>query len=748
MYLMGLVQLAWDGLTEVLGVRAGADFVLGSSESSAAAPVLAADSGGVITVGMPRLRELCQQSLDCAKQYLAGYRMACWEPQQPLREVAELDGFETRLLSLLGAAAAQPAAGPLIQAAARGLVRGLAGELATPSPEWLGAFGAERTLGGSTPDWLFEEEMDWPYLARVHHHLILNVLIFALCHECAHMLLGHLTTTAEHTVAQSRNHEIDADAYALNACAASGSVDLRATFRIFRLMHNADPLPAEVPFTHPHSTDRLLLLGTAMQKALSVKAPVLRDEVNGLLGALQTRYGSMDDHDGFPAELYLASDLDGAVIEARVHEQFVAKPPDGALDRNPKLWVDAQAAFIDPASTSVLTSADVLILLIEWGTTDHQMNETGPRMTKFVSQRVRTPPSWRMQWPHGRLELRELQNFKALESDNHAGHFTAHHADFTADKLLKRHVLWNLPVDALLGTVTQQDVQVPTDVPALLEFAKWCDEYDRPDDAVRLRISAVELDAVAVPATTASELIKSLIDIGSADEESLDFKMAATVAATYWEGTGNPVAFLHEALCRKAIDERRWFDAFEHAFIESCLFPDARNEGVVIAGACYVIRAFAPPSDDALKVIDQIQLYNSPPGKFGRHRLRRTLHECLAILDGITSNTIRLSVQQLRAEVLTDLFRLGDRQAGEIARQVFDWIIAGFPWFIPAYAQACHLALEQGRIEEARHYIRLGEDRDAIHEQVRQARQHLLRRIQGPVRYSPPRRASAPWTFR
>ncbi|MGA8253814.1 MAG: hypothetical protein WB989_25165 [Mycobacterium sp.] len=459
----------------------------------------------------------------------------------------------------------------------------------------------------------------------------------------------------------------------------------------------------------------------------------------------------MVDTDGFAADVYLASDLDGAVIEARVHEPFVGVPTSELHDRNPKLWVDAQAAFIDPASTSMLTSADVLILLNEFAVTEHQFNETGGTLTKLLSQRVRTPPSWRMQWPHGRLELCGLRNFPL--SDNFADRLPAHRpADFTARNILQRHVLWNLPDDELLGNVTQQGVHLPTDVPTLLEFAKWCDEYDRADDAVGLRVSAVEHDAAAVPTTTASELIKALLDIGD-KEEDLEkswwaFQTAAAVAATYWEATGIPAKFLHKALSLKAMFERRWIDAFEYAFTEMFLFQGADHTVDLFAGICQVIRANAPPSDDASAAVNvAAKCYHG--SAWGHRRRRRILRECLALWEGIPSGVNCLSVQQYRAEVLTDLFRLGDRQAGEIARQVFDWIIGKFPWFTPAYAQACHLALEQGRIDEARHYLRLGEERDVMHVQLQQARKHLLRRMEGPVQYRMPRRrASAPYQMR
>src|SRR6476660_6087718 len=69
-YLIVLVQLAWTGLTGSVGLDGASGITLGRSDTSAAAPVLAADSSGHIGIGLPRLGELCGQSLECAKQYL------------------------------------------------------------------------------------------------------------------------------------------------------------------------------------------------------------------------------------------------------------------------------------------------------------------------------------------------------------------------------------------------------------------------------------------------------------------------------------------------------------------------------------------------------------------------------------------------------------------------------------------------------------------------------------------------------
>jgi hypothetical protein len=522
-YLLGLVHLAWDGLTHAVDRHAASEVRLGSPLATEAAPVLAAEDSGLITVGMPRLRELSGQSLQCAKQYLARYREMCFLPQHPLREVTELDCFETRLLGLLGAAASIPDTHEVVSAIARGMVRTFAGEPSAPSPALLATIGAaERTQANSTPDWMFEEDHDWDYLARVHHHLILNALMFALCHEGRHIALGHLDMTAEPTLAQSRKGEIDADAEALNACAVTKAVDLRAAFRIFRLMHDADPAPAGAALTHPHSTDRLLLLGAATQKTHTVTDPVLRDEVNALLRALRTPAGCMTESQSATADLYLASDLDGAFVEAEVRETFLGRPSMEEYDRQPKLWVDAQATFIDPASSSVLTSADVVIHLHDiagnFGSTQIDTTETGFRLTKLVNQHVRTPPSWRLQWPHGRLELRELRNFRALV--DHPAHFSARSTEFTAENIIKRHVLWNLPTESILGSVTEDTAHQAADVPMLLEVAKWCDDYDCPEDAMRLRISAVDHEAAAVPTTTARDLLEQLMDIGRANHSA------------------------------------------------------------------------------------------------------------------------------------------------------------------------------------------------------------------------------------
>jgi hypothetical protein len=118
-------------------------------------------------------------------------------------------------------------------------------------------------------------------------------------------------------------------------------------------------------------------------------------------------------------------------------------------------------------------------------------------------------------------------------------------------------------------------------------------------------------------------------------------------------------------------------------------------------------------------------MYN-PSSTRWRHRRRRILGDCLAVLNGITAGAHYLCVQQYTAEVLTDLARLGDRHAAAAARQIFDSIIAEFPWFTPAYAQACHLMLDQKRLDEARHYLRQGEDRDCMQPQVKEARNRIL----------------------
>jgi hypothetical protein len=104
-YLVNLVRLAWDGVSEIDSLRSRADLAVGFSEASLEAPILAADSAGMITVGLPRLRQVCRQSLELAKQYLMRYRQMCFMPQAPLSDVTELSGFETMVLTLVGASA-------------------------------------------------------------------------------------------------------------------------------------------------------------------------------------------------------------------------------------------------------------------------------------------------------------------------------------------------------------------------------------------------------------------------------------------------------------------------------------------------------------------------------------------------------------------------------------------------------------------------------------------------------------------
>jgi hypothetical protein len=162
-------------------------------------------------------------------------------------------------------------------------------------------------------------------------------------------------------------------------------------------------------------------------------------------------------------------------------------------------------------SASDLASTDVLILLNEHSSTQIDPTEDGFTLTKVLTQRVKTPPSWRTQWPNGRTELRELRNF--ADSDN--SHLTAQQpGKTTGERLLARHVLWNLPVDEMLTSTAHDGAHRLSDVPAVLEYAKWCDEYDRANDAMNLRISAVERDTAAVPPMTASKLLETLMNIG------------------------------------------------------------------------------------------------------------------------------------------------------------------------------------------------------------------------------------------
>jgi tetratricopeptide (TPR) repeat protein len=121
----------------------------------------------------------------------------------------------------------------------------------------------------------------------LHHHLLVDSMLFLLSHELAHLKLGH--TTHESTAEQSRQEEVDTDIQAIKWLELVPQFDIRALLVLFAFASRRDS-PEPEKSTHPFSLDRFLHLCVA---ALQHNKQRLKD-VNIGLALLARKIGSIE----------------------------------------------------------------------------------------------------------------------------------------------------------------------------------------------------------------------------------------------------------------------------------------------------------------------------------------------------------------------------------------------------------------------------------------------------------------------
>jgi hypothetical protein len=114
--------------------------------------------------------------------------------------------------------------------------------------------------------------------------------------------------------------------------------------------------------------------------------------------------------------------------------------------------------------------------------------------------------------------------------------------------------------------------------------------------------------------------------------------------------------------------------------------------------------------------------------EFSARRSRRVLARAREILEHRLTSLAGdlLSVRQLRAECCVQAWRLGESGADSTAEQLFEQIVADYPWFVAAGAQLAHLHLDRGDHAAALRCLRQAQRISPTHPQLMDVRARLM----------------------
>lgn len=711
-YLIELAGHAWQGACDVMGeeVPVGAQFTI-SGDSTAEAALVSVASDGLVTLSLPRLRALALQSLELAEHVSRNFVARFLFGMANLPDLVDLDRFEERALPNPDSPWYAPDSGLLIHDLMRSAQAAVSQEPGGPSqalPRFdLGLLPTEIREGRY--DLLFDPA-NGPYVIRLHHHLFVNALLFALIHENAHLSLGHFAADASEPGTQ-RRWEIAADAEALELLLGDVGGDPRAAISILRHLHAAEPEPAGAHLSHPHSTERLALLAEAVR---ATGDTALAQDINETLRELVWPGGQVTDEQGHAAELLISGDLDAAYVEARVREEVSDDLTWAIWDRRPRIAIRTAVTCHDLVNPEmVLANATVHIYFSD--KIHMSFDEDTGILTHIMRARIPTPPAWRLNWPDARLAITSVTDIPQEPGPDDMAALLV-----MRDK--KRSIVWNIPDEELLGIealVAGEPVQA--DAPTYLEWARWCDDYDCSAEALFLRATVAEQARVHMPDSMISDVLKDLLSVD-------DTARAHRIALTYIEQTTRVLPGMQYVFALKAVDDGDPLAAFDHAFAEIHGFGPDTEFGSAAQPMFFQVLAEGSAEPDLAALLDYFRLYEQFTSARSRGRRRRFLVQGREILDRrLTSRALDLlSVQQLRAEAYGHAWRMGESGADVTAAHIFEQLIADHPWFVAAGAQLAHLYLDQGNREAALQCVRHAEQIAPAHPQIMDVRRRLV----------------------
>jgi hypothetical protein len=711
-YLAELLDLAWQGTGVVMGEDwpAAARLTV-DRDGTAEAALVSVDAAGVVAVSLSRLRALALYSLDLAEHLSRGFVVRYLFGADNLPALVELDGFEERAVPNANSPWYDLDGGLFVDElirSAEAAVGGEPGQQSQALPRF--DFGLLHTDVRQDRYELLFDPANGPYVLRLHHHLFVNALLFALLHECAHLALGHFDDTAQPAPGLQRRREIDADAEALRLLTDDADGDIRAAISILRYTNAVDPEPAGSSLSHPHSADRLALLAEAIR---ATGDAALAQDINETLRELVHSGGQMTDEQGNTTELFVSGDLDAAYLEARVHEPVTEGVTWAAWDREPRIAVRTQVRYRDPADPAiVLADATVHVYF----TAKLHVSFDGERqmLTHILRTRIATPPTWRIRWPDARLAITSVTDLPQEWSRQDMAAMRT-----MADK--KRYVVWDQPDEALLGIMDlAADTEIRGDVRSLVEWARWCDEYGLAAESLALRAAVAEQAPTQVAPHLVSTVLGELLEVG-------DSARAHQVALTYVQQTARMLPGVQLVAAVQAAEDGDGLAAFDHAFAEVHGFGPDNTYGPTAESVLMQAVEDHADNPDLAALLDFFGLYQRYASTHGRHK-RKSLDQAREILDRrLTARAIDLlSVRQLRAECSAEAWRHGERGADTAALHLFEQLAVDYPWFVAANAQMAHLYLDRGDRAAAVRCVQQAELTAPTHPQIVEVRERIV----------------------
>lgn len=700
-YLSSVAGLAWDGATAAVGglLPVRAELRLTADAYLEAAALTSAADGGV-ELSLRFLRGVALESLFVAEELTVEYS-AEFAYGAPPAWVIGVDEFVARVITtgdrdgddvnyvlddvdhvaLLYETIARGDAAPAVGNLRRGLREAglVAGHLRA---------GDERLLA----------DADWGgHILRLHHHLLLNTLVFGLVHEFAHLYLRHFDDPVE-DLAAARAQELAADDAALDALGPSLLVDIPSALRVFQYLHLQEEGPAGSDLTHPHSTTRLRLLATAVRSGTA--DPFTLGRVKELLRSLKEPVGEITLYDtrsgvGAPALASAGADWDAAYVTA------VADAPGDGL-------VGIDVAFVLPVSHEVVARARLIRYIP--ASTGHPVTDGG-RERYRIELRVPTPPAWRFGWPDGLLRVERIVGKDGLP----------------LARLLRAGAVaeWDTPASELIGIdVLRAGLHLYGPLwTEVANLSDWLDEYGYHDESVAFRGMLLETYPELATFGLALRTVRQLVESGEP-------RRAVDLGRAYL-GTGMPVRpGLHLQLARAADALGDPVGTYDGAFIEALTSGTFAPEAQALQADAFR-RYGDDPAIQALLVFHAAYLRTRPPRltPFRRRVRLAATRAALAPLceEPLVSHRV-LSIGQQRAEVYHDLWRLGEEWALAPAREHFDGINGDYPWFVGGWVQSAYLYDDLGDRDGALERFRIAESIAPRHVHVEEARQRFFPR--------------------
>jgi len=588
-----------------------------------------------------------------------------------------------------------------------------------------------------------------PYHLRLHQRLLVDTIAFLIGHEAGHLRRGDLDSIPV-DANRSREDEVLADKEALETTRKIAGFDLRSVVALFSFVRRKGPSRPSYEFNHPFARDRVALLSIAATEG-EQDVSLLRD-INSSMAVLadtvETREHGMESVEGrqsVTVEVVAYSDLEytaslvfsleqvirpGGDAEAPTMEAFLGIDPRAEMRLLARTRIEAQLALVNRVHPHRCYSRGTATILPGLLGGSHGAGlDMQVTSSSFRFQLLAPPETW-LKAPDTMLAITQIDMYPS-EAERRFGepNVITYQFDGTA-----------FDHGQFLAAAESGDLS-PREERMLRLAAKRYRELGESELGVRYQLVAFHRLRNR-EYSDALWLARRLVEMSRYDE-------AVEIAKTWLSDCGRPRPGFHLLLAQDALRRagqsvipypetskrgvvRSILDrikfgsayrggsgqlwacrAFDHAFIEFCLFGEAgpyqREAGEVMRAA----EGAGVTSRILRRYLEGAKAYHLGLAILGAgHREIaakgfRNVSRLLEQLSGVAPEPY-IFISQCAGDTLSSLAQATDRNFQHAIHQ-FGEVLKIDPHFVPAYTELAKIAIECGEFGRAHELLNTAE---------------------------------------